>query len=102
MPYGTRELAPVKKSIYSVIDLRAILLGCNRRYLTHLSAFDDFSAGVRGLDRVTKPREVDGKTVKEINFFEPGDSALLQILQNPSANVGGVRRTAAGWWRQLR
>ncbi len=32
----TRELAPVKKSIYSLIDLREILLGCNRRYLRHL------------------------------------------------------------------
>ncbi len=29
---ATRELAPVKKSIYSLIDLREILLGCNRRY----------------------------------------------------------------------
>lgn len=25
----TRELAPLKKSIYSLIDLREILLGCN-------------------------------------------------------------------------
>jgi hypothetical protein len=41
----TRELAPVKKSIYSLIDLREILLGCNRRYLAHLSALDDFSTG---------------------------------------------------------
>jgi hypothetical protein len=24
--------------IYSLIDLREIMLGCNRRYLTHLSA----------------------------------------------------------------
>ena len=88
----TRELAPVKKSIYSLIDLRAILLGCNRRYLTYLSALDDFSAGVRALDRVTKPREVDGKIVKGINFFEPGDSALLHALQNPRVNIAGVRR----------
>ena len=80
----TRGLAPVKKSIYSLIDLREILLGCNRRYLAHLSALDDFSAGVRALDRLTKPREVDGKTVKGINFFEPGDSALLHALQNPT------------------
>ena len=50
----TRELAPVKKSIYSLIDLREILFGCNRRYLEHLSALDDFSAGVRALDRLTK------------------------------------------------
>lgn len=88
----SRALAPVKKSIYSLIDLREILLGCNRRYLAHLSALDDFSAGVRALDRLTKPREVDGKTVKGINFFEPTDSALLHALQDPRVNIAGVRR----------
>jgi hypothetical protein len=44
---ATRDLASVKKSIYSLIDLREILFGCNRRYLAHLSALDDFSVGVR-------------------------------------------------------
>jgi hypothetical protein len=43
---ATRALAAVKKSIYSLIDLREILLGCNRRYLAHLSALDDISARV--------------------------------------------------------
>jgi hypothetical protein len=88
----TRELAPVKKSIYSLIDLREILLGCNRRYLAHLSALDDFSAGVRALDRLTKPRKIEEKTVKGLNFFEPGDSALLHALQNPRVNIAGIRR----------
>ncbi len=88
----TRGIAPVKKTIYSLIDLREILLGCNRRYLAHLSALDDFSAGVRALGRLTKPREVDGKTVKGINFFDPGDSALLHALQNPRVNIAGIRR----------
>ena len=49
----TRERAPVKKSIYSLIDLREILFSCIRRYLAHLSALDDFSVGVRALDRLT-------------------------------------------------
>src|SRR5580692_11473340 len=89
---ASRQLAPVKKSIYSLIDLREILLGCNRRYLAHLSALDDFSAGVRALGRVTKSREVEGKTVKGINFFAPGDSALLHALQNPRVNIAGIRR----------
>lgn len=89
---ATRELAPVKKSIYSLIDLRDILLGCNKRYLAHLSALDDFSAGRRALNRLTKPREVGGKTIKGINFFEPGDKALLEALQNPRVNIAGVRR----------
>jgi len=89
---STRALAPVKKSIYSLIDLREILFGCNRRYLAHLSALDDFSAGVRALGRLTKPRDVDGKTVKGINFFEPGDNALLHALRNPRVNIAGIRR----------
>ena len=59
---ATRALAPVKKTIYSLIDLREILLGCNRRYLAHLSALDDFSAGVRALERLTKPRSIDGRS----------------------------------------
>lgn len=88
----TRALAPVKKSIYSLIDLREILLGCNRRYLAHLSALDDFSAGVRALDRLTKPREIDGRTVKGIDFFSDTDKALLEALQDPKVNIAGVRR----------
>ena len=90
---ATRELAPVKKSIYSLIDLREILLGCNRRYIAHLSALDDFSAGIRALARLSKPREVDGKTVQGINFFAPVDSALLHALQNPRVNIAGIRRS---------
>jgi hypothetical protein len=90
---ATRELAPVKKSIYSLIDLREILFGCNRRYIAHLSALDDFSAGIRALSRLTKPREVDGKTVQGINFFAPVDNALLHALQNPRVNVAGIRRS---------
>jgi hypothetical protein len=88
----TRALAPVKKSIYSLIDLREILFGCNRRYLEHLSALDDFSAGVRALDRLTKPRTLDAKTVKGINFFDPTDNALLHALQDPRVNIAGIRR----------
>jgi hypothetical protein len=89
---ATRELAPVKKSIYSLIDLREILLGCNRRYLAHLSALDDFSAGVRALGRLTKPHSVEGRAIKGINFFEPSDKALLHALQDPRVNIAGIRR----------
>ena len=89
---ATRTLAPVKKTIYSLIDLREILLACNRRYLAHLSALDDFSAGVRALDRLTKPRSVEGKTIKGVNFFDPIDNALLRAFQNPRVNIAGLRR----------
>jgi hypothetical protein len=88
----TRALAPLKKSIYSLIDLREILLGCNRRYLVHLSSLDDFSAGVRALEHLIKPRVVDGSTVKGVNFFDASDAGLLHALQNPRVNIAGIRR----------
>src|SRR5258708_2522195 len=68
------------------------MFGCNRRYLAHLAALDDFSAGVRALDRLTKPRTVEQKTLKGINFFDPVDNALLHALKNPRVNIAGIRR----------
>jgi hypothetical protein len=90
--HATRELAAVKKSIYSLIDLREILLGCNRRYLEFLSALDDFSAGSRSLDKLTTPKEVDGHRVKGFNFFDKTEHSLLCSLQRPQFNIRGVRR----------
>lgn len=88
----TWAMAPVKKTIYSLTELRGILLGCNRRYLAHLSAIDDIAAGIRALDRLTRPRCCDGKAVKGINFFNPLENALLRALQNPKVNIAGLRR----------
>ena len=80
---ASRELAPVKKSIYSLIDLRDILLGCNRRYIAHLSALDDFSAGIRALGRLTRPREVDGKTVQRDQLLRSGGQSPAARLAEP-------------------
>ena len=54
--HTTRELAALKKTIYSLIDLREILLGCNQRYLAFLSSLDDPSAGERDFQRLSQPR----------------------------------------------
>jgi DNA-binding MarR family transcriptional regulator len=89
---STRRIAPVKKSIYSLRDLRDILLGCNRRYLAHLSALDDFSAGARALDQLTRPRRADGKAIKPINFFNRMEQTVLRALQCPASSIAGLRR----------
>ncbi len=68
------------------------MLGCNRRYIAHPSALDDFSVVIGALDRLTKQREVDGKTVQGIDFFAQVDKAPLHALQNPKANIPGNRR----------
>lgn len=89
---STRELAPLKKSIYSLIDLREILLGCNRRYLEFLSAIEDHSAGVRALDRLTEEKPDADRPIKGLNFFKRTEQQLLRALQRPEFNIHGVRR----------
>jgi hypothetical protein len=86
------ELAPLKKTIYSLIDLGGILLGCNRRYLEFLSALDDHSAGERALDRLTAPRRDGEQIIKGFNFFDRTEQALLRALQRPEFNIHGLRR----------
>ena len=89
--HSTRELAAFKKSIYSLIDLREILRGCNQRYLAFLGSLDDTSAGQRDLQRLSQPR-VQANTehsVKGLNFFNPAEQRLLQTLQHGEFNIHG-------------
>jgi hypothetical protein len=88
----TRELAPLKKSIYSLIDLREILLGCNRRYLDFLSSLADYSDGQRALQKLTEPKTGHNMTWRGFNFFAATDQALLRAVLNPKFTVHGWRR----------
>jgi hypothetical protein len=90
--HTTRQLAPLKKTIYSLIDLREILAGCNRRYLEFLSALDDTSAGERDLVRLSQPHHQADRTIKGVNFFAPAEQKLLRALQRPEFNIHGLRR----------
>jgi len=90
--YVTREVAPLKKSIYSLIDLREILLGCNHRYLEFLSSLDDHSAGQRLLERVTRAKPDGDRSFKGVNFFDHNDQALLRAVQRPEFNIHGLAR----------
>ena len=90
--HSTRELAGLKKSIYSLIDLREILLACNRRYLEFLSAIGDISSGQRDLARLTEPQQDGERTIKGLNFFAPAEQSLLRALQRPEFNLHGLRR----------
>jgi hypothetical protein len=89
---STREVAPLKKSIYSLIDLRKILLGCNQRYLEFLSSLDDHSSGQRAIDRITQPKPDGHRTFKGLNFFDSDDQALMRAVQHPEFNIHGLAR----------
>jgi len=90
--HSTREVAPLKQTIYSLIDLREILAACNRRYLEFLSALEDSSGGERDLARLSEPQHDGERTFKGLNFFNATEQALLRALQRPEFNIRGVRR----------
>ena len=90
--HATRELAALKKSIYSLIDLREILLGCNQRYLAFLASLDDPSAGERDLQRLSQARVGTDPSVKGLNFFNTTEQTLLRTLQRGEFNIHGWRR----------
>jgi hypothetical protein len=95
---ATRALAPVRKTIYSLNDLREILLGCNRRYLEYLSSLDDFSAGIRALDRLTRPRLVNGRNLRGLNFFSRAEQTLLSACSVPvSTSPASAAPTSYRW-----
>jgi len=41
---------------------------------------------------VTRPRLVDGKSVKPINFFNRIEQRVLRALQSPASTIAGLRR----------
>ena len=98
---AARELAPLKKSISSLIDLREILLGCNQRYLAFLSSLDAPSAGERDLQRLSQPRVGTEPSVKGLNFFNTIDHTLLRTLQHGEFNIHGWRRADLRQYLQL-
>src|SRR4029453_1564179 len=55
-------------------------------------SLDDFSAGIRALDRLTQPRPVKGRNLKGLNFFSRAEQTLLPPLQRPGFNIAGLRR----------
>ena len=90
---GTTEfkLAPLKKSIYSLRDLRELLAASNRRYIDYISAIDDPSPNLKALDKVTKSTTVNGRNYKGFNFFADVDLKLLEVLVRAEHNISGLR-----------
>jgi hypothetical protein len=90
---GTTEykLAPLKKSIYSLGDLRRLLLASNRRYLDFISAIDDPTNGAKALDKISRP-EYDGeRTYKGFNLFSAEDRGILLAIVRGENVITGFK-----------
>lgn len=88
---SVRKHAPMKKNIYSLFDLSAILKASNRRYLEFISTFDDQSAGIKNLERISQSVETVDRTYKGFNLFSNDDLKLFEVLARGEFNINGLQ-----------
>lgn len=78
----TYELAPLKKSIFSLRDLRGLMHAATQRYLAWLSRLEDRSSGKADLDKLSRPvKDAGARSWRGFNLFLNADQqAILAVL----------------------
>jgi len=91
---GTRafELAPVRKTIYSLCpDVQALLGDANRRYLDFLGDLGDPHAGLKEIQKLSDSVTENDRTYRGFNFFGRVDLQLFETLARGEFQVSGIR-----------
>lgn len=78
----TYQLAPLKKSIFSLRDLRGLMQAACARYLAWLSRLEDRSSGRVDLDKLSRPvKDAAARSWRGFNLFLSADlQGLLAVL----------------------
>lgn len=90
---GTRsmKMAHLKKNIFSLPLLKDNMHACNKRYIDFISAFDNKDAGVKRLQQITEPKEINNRKYKGLNFFSKDDLKILMSIIRGEFNISGFR-----------
>jgi hypothetical protein len=85
------KVAPAKKNIFSLFALIGVFKAIINRYLDFVSSFDDPSDGLKKLEKVTGKKQVNGKNVKGLNFFDKDDEKILLAIGDGKFTISGLR-----------
>jgi hypothetical protein len=85
------KLAPLKKSIYSLSPLAELMRAANHRYLDFLAALDDPSAGLKNLDRISRPEWFGQRPYRGFNLFPGEDRRLFEVIARGEFNLRGFQ-----------
>jgi hypothetical protein len=92
----TFRLAPLRKTIYSLRDLRDLLRAATHRYLEFLAAIEDPTPGVRALEKISAPVRDDARSYRGFNLFHGPDLDLFYAITRGEWTISGFQA------RQLR
>jgi hypothetical protein len=96
-PRGTAQrqrvfkLAPLRKSIYSLGDLRQLMHAANDRYLAFMACIDNPDAGAESLAKMAAPAKVKGRSYRGFDLFLDPDYQLFLTLARGEWSISGFR-----------
>ena len=90
---GTKEfkLAPLRKSIYSLGDLRELMAAANRRYLDFVAAIDDPSPALQAVEKTATPVREGQRSYRGFNLFAGADLDLFHALVRGEFTISGLQ-----------
>jgi hypothetical protein len=85
------KLAPLRKSIYSLNDLRTLMRAANNRYLTFMACIDNPDAGQKALAKMAAPAKVKDRSYRGFDLFLDPDYQLFLTLARGEWAISGFR-----------
>lgn len=85
------KLAALRKSIYSLNDLRALLNAANMRYLQFMACLDNPDAGQNALAKLAAPVKRKGRSFRVFDLFREPDYRLFLTLARGEWDISGLR-----------
>jgi hypothetical protein len=85
------KLAPLRKSIYSLGDLRQLMSAANDRYLAFMACLDNPDAAHKALAKMAAPVKVKGRSFRGFDLFLDPDYRLVLTLARGEWSISGFR-----------
>lgn len=85
------KVTALKKSIYSLGDLKGLMQAATVRYLAFISALEDRSGGQVNLDKITGPvKDERERSWRGFNFFARADVKVLLAILRGEYQISGM------------
>ncbi|MEA2078521.1 MAG: hypothetical protein U9P00_01440 [Pseudomonadota bacterium] len=85
------KLAPLRKNIYRLRDLRKLMRAANERYLAYMAAIDNPDADLKDIDKMSGPAKDQGRSFRGVNLFQDRDYRLFLALGRGEWSISGFR-----------
>jgi len=85
------KLAPLRKSIYSLNELRSLMHAANDRYLAFMACLDNPYAAQKALAKIAAPAIVKGRSFRGFDLFLDPDYRLFLTLARGEWAISGFR-----------